>query len=129
MTFKNILFALFAVAVFGAAGVFLHVATHDQWVQGQFLLSRRRSVPRLITYAANPTEFALRCLFVGSLGGMFASMAFAGAVGLILRVVSLFPISLAGTAQARVAVALMLVPLACFLVWMGLIVYLPMAYE
>ena len=129
LTLGKLLLGIIALALMGAAGAFLLVGTHDQWVQGQFLLTRRRVVPRLVAYAANPTEFTLRCLFLGSMGAFFASIAFAGAVGLIHRIASLRQIPLAGPFQSRVAMALMLVPLVCFLVWFGLLAYLPAAYD
>ena len=128
-TLGKLLLGIIALALMGAAGAFLLAGTHDQWVQGQFLLTRRRVIPRLVTYAANPTEFTLRCLFLGSMGAFFASTAFAGAVGLIHRITSLRQNQLPGPFQSRVAMALMLVPLVCFLVWFGLLAYLPAAYD
>lgn len=129
LTLGKLLLAIIALALMGAAGAFLLLATHDQWVQGQVLLTRRRVVPRLVTYAANPTEFTLRCLFLGALGAFFVSTAIACAVGLIHRIASLRQIPLAGSFQSRLAIALLRVPLACFLVWFGLLAFLPAAYD
>lgn len=129
LTLGKLLLAIIALALLGAAGAFLLAGTHDQWVQGQILLTRRRVVPRLVTYAANPTEFTLRCLFLGSMGAFFASTAFACAVGLIHRIASLRQFPLDGPFQSRVARALMLVPMVFFFVWFGLLAYLPVVYD
>jgi hypothetical protein len=62
-------------------GAFALVTTFDIWQSGIYQLTAHRVVPRLITQAAQPMEFALRCLFLAALG---SAMFSAGLLGLSL---------------------------------------------
>jgi hypothetical protein len=71
LTFPRFLGAVLLTLVFLVLGFFLVLASYDTWLLQEMVLRRRLVVPRLLTFAANPTEFVLRCLFLASLGLVF----------------------------------------------------------
>jgi hypothetical protein len=129
LTPRKLFFLLVGLGLMGFLGVVMLGATYDDWVRGQMMLTRRRTVPRLVTLAANPVEFTLRCTFVGLFASCFASFAAVGLVGLVHRFSVLGTRFFSGPFESRIMVRLMLVPLACFLGWFALLAYLPFAYN
>lgn len=128
LTPRRLLFALAGIAAIGAVGLVLLQGTYDSWQRGQVLLTRSRIVPRLVTYAEHPVEFALRCAFLGLAALSFATFSMAWLVGLIHRLVVLRSTFFAGDFQSRWASRLLFVSLACFLAWLALLGFLPLAY-
>lgn len=120
---------LFFLGAFGLLGVWLLSMSYEEWIRGHVLLTRRRVVPRLVTYAANPVEFSLRCAFLALLGGFFASFASVGLFGIVHRLAALRSRFFAGPFKSKASVRLMLVPLVCFAGWFGLLAFLPFAYD
>jgi hypothetical protein len=129
LTIPKALGALLACAALSAVGLALLYGALDTWNSQQFLLSRRRVVPRLVSFAANPTEFVLRCLFMASIGAALFSFALAVLVGLVHRLVATGSRFFAGPFESRIAVRLLFVPLACFIVWFVLLGFLPFYYD
>ena len=129
LTPRKLIFILVGLGVMGLFGAVLLGATYDDWIRGQMVLTRRRTVPRLITYAANPVEFTLRCTFVGLIASFFASSALVGLLGIVHRFSILRSRFFTAPFESRIAVKLMLVPLACFIGWFALLAYLPFAYD
>jgi hypothetical protein len=71
LTFPRFLGAVLLTLVFLVLGFFLVLASYDTWLLQEMVLRRRLVVPRLLTFAANPTEFVLRCLSWPALGLSF----------------------------------------------------------
>jgi hypothetical protein len=129
LTPRKLIVLLIGLGAFGLLGAAMLWATYDDWVRGQMLLTRRRTVPRLITLAADPVEFTLRCTFVGLFASSFASFALIGLLGLLHRLAVLRTRFFSDPFESGIMVKLLLVPLACFIGWFALLAYLPFAYS
>lgn len=92
------------------------------------MLLRRHPPARLVTWTDQPVEFALRCVFLASLGGGFFTAGLAGLVGLLLRIPPVRKLLKPGPIKGGVAIALALAPLICFAVWLALFCFLPLYY-
>lgn len=129
LTSRRLLFALVGIAVLGSLGLVLLGATYDNWVRGQLLLTRGRTIPRLVSFAVSPVEFSLRCAFSGLLALCFFSTAVVFAVSIIQRLLVLRDRFFSGEFQSGLAARLMLIPLASVLAWLVLLCTLPFVYD
>lgn len=120
---------LMGIAVLGSLGLVLLGATYENWVRGQMLLTRGRTIPRLVSFAVSPVEFSLRCAFAGLLPLCFASTAVVFAVSIVQRLLVLRDRFFFGEFQSGLAARLMLIPLASFLAWLVLLCTLPFVYD
>jgi len=89
------------------------------------MLRRRGVVSRLISFAANPTEFVLRSLFLASLGLLLFSTGFLFLAALIERFRVLKKRVFKKAFQARLPMWFYVVPLLSGLVWFVLLLILP----
>jgi hypothetical protein len=124
---------LFATAVLVAVcvplGLLLLNAAHETWQHGELLLTRSRPVPRLITQESNGVEFLLRCAFPAA-GGLSSFLFAVIVVAVAAHRVHAHQVVAATGAYAwpRLAVRASVVPLAFFLLWLGLRIGLPLVF-
>ena len=88
LTLKTVLTVGIAGPIFVAVGLPIIRGVCDTGMLGEPLLTRHPPA-RLVTWAAQPLEFVLRCLFTASLGGFFFT---AGALGLLALLFRLPPL-------------------------------------
>jgi hypothetical protein len=124
LTKRDAVLAVLGCTMAAAVGAFLLYGAYEGWLRQELLLKGRRVVPRLITYAANPTEFALRHVFLAALGGALFSAGAIPLLGLLLR-----PVLVRGAIGRKFAFVSLVLPLACFLVWFALLFFLPFYYD
>jgi hypothetical protein len=129
LTRRTLLLLVFAVLGFALAGAVILFGTLETWSNGRILLTRRRVIPRLITLATDPVEFKLRVLFLASMAGVFLTSSLAGLVGLLSRLLHINSSTPATGFESPTAKLLLLLPLACFIIWFALLVTLPIAYD
>jgi len=110
-------------------GVLLLPASVDLWQSGELLLTRSRVVPRHISLQSDTVEFILRVAFSAAFA--ISCLSFAAIVGLVAghRIVKHRQVALTGVYDwPRAAVRACWIPLAFFLVWLGLVVALPLVF-
>ena len=117
-------FTIVLVVVFVTVGVVLLGGALSTWEHGQLMLTRSRVVPRVVTMQVNGVEFVLRCALLVSLALSFLSFA------LVMVLVAGHRI---GARQAeyvwpRFAIRACVVPAACFVLWCGLRIVLPLVF-
>ena len=110
-------------------GFFLIVASYDAWLLKEMTVGRRPALRRLVTFAANPTEFVLRSLFLASLGFIFFSFGFVFLAGLIERFRVLRTRFFKVTFQPRLSMWFFVPTLLSFVVWFALLFILPTFYD
>jgi len=114
-----------AFIAFVAIGAVMLSSSYDTWLQQEMWIKSRGIPQRLITYAANPTEFLQRLTFGASMGGFLFSMGVA-ALALLVRQTIL---QRTGPLTSMVAKVLILVPAVCGVVCLALFAYLPLHYK
>lgn len=129
LTFPKFLGAVLLTLVFLVLGFSLVVAGYDTWLHQEMVLRRRLVVPRLLTFAANPTEFVLRCLFLASLGFVFFSSGLIFLAALIQRFRVLRTRFFKEAFQPSLAMWIYMLPLPSFVVWFALLCILPIVYD
>lgn len=127
LTFPRFLCAVLSTVVLLAFGFFLIFVSYDAWLLQEMTLGRRGPVRRL-TFAADPTEFVLRSLFVISLGVTFFSLGLVFLTGLVQRLWVFRGRFFQETSRPTLPMWLFSIPLLSFVVWFALLFILPTFY-
>jgi hypothetical protein len=128
VTLRQTVSAVAICVAFVALGTFIVHLAWDDWVHQEIRLTHR-TVPRLISYAANRDEFILRCASLALFGGFWLWTGFAVGCGLVYRLAVLRHRFFVGSVKAPLGVLLPFwVGLSCFAVWFPLIGFIKLYY-
>ena len=128
LTFLKLLVAVLCALVLLALGFFLIVVSYDAWLLQEMTVGRRRTAHRLLTFAANPTEFVLRSLFMTSLGLAFFSLGCIFLAGFVRRLWLFKGRFFQEASPPSVPMWWFAIPLLSFAVWFALLFILPTVY-
>jgi hypothetical protein len=128
VTLRQTVYALAICAAFMAFGLFTTYGAWNDWVHQEIYL-RHRTVPRLISYAANRDELILRCASLALFGGFWLWTGFALGCGLLHRAAVLRQRFFADAVKPPLGVLLLLwIGLSCLAVWFPLMCFIKLHY-
>jgi len=128
LTFPKFLGVVLLMLVLLVVGFFLIVVSYDSWLLQEMVVGRRRDLRRLVTFAANPTEFVLRSLFLASLGFVLFSTGLLFLAALVTRFLAFRTRFFKETAQPRLSIWFFAPLFLSFAVWFALLFILPTFY-